>query len=400
VKLVVFTPLPPAATGVADYGAALLRALGNELPDWDVASLSSGEEVAGFTPPREPHVLMYHVGNSTHHDFLYPALFRHAGVLVLHDLVLHHARLFAHLSSEEVRAYKGDMGSVAKRDRARARLEAYRAEAIEANPSNGDDVARIALRIGGGRLLYDFPLYEHLVRRSRLTLVHGTTAREEVLERCPGAEVVRVRMGIPIPPIVSREEARRRLGLPRDGLVLASFGLVTPEKRISTALRALVRLSAAGVPATYYLVGGGVPHYDPLAEARALGIAESVRATGRVSEEDLHLYAFASDLCLNLRYPSAGETSATLLRLLACGRPVVVTDQLHVRDFPDTVVARSRLEGDEDGLYCDLLDLVRGEGRRRKLAEAARAFAVREASAEVMAKDYREALTGLVARGL
>jgi glycosyltransferase involved in cell wall biosynthesis len=392
VKLVVFTPLPPAETGIADYCAALLPALSTKLPDWEIEPVTE----ARVELPQEPHLVMYHVGNSTHHDFLYPALFRHPGVLVLHDLALHHARLYSHLKSEEVRTYQEDLGSVEKRDAARARLDEYRIEARQAYPEKGDDIARIALRIGGGRLLYDYPLYEHLVARCRLTLVHSTTAREEILDRCPGADVRRIRMGIPLPPIVSREEARKKLGLPREGLLLASFGLVTPEKRIPVALRALKRLKVAGVRATYALVGGAVPHYDPLAEARELEISDDVRVVGRVAEDDFSLYAFASDVCLNLRYPSAGETSATLLRLLACGRPVVVTDQCSARDFPDDVVARSRLEGDEDGLYCDLMDLLRAEGRRERLSESARRFVEREATVDVMAEDYRDALTALL----
>ncbi|HEY7818843.1 MAG TPA: glycosyltransferase, partial [Vicinamibacteria bacterium] len=279
----------------------------------------------------------------------------------------------------------------AKRSRARARLEEYRTEAGEAYPEVGAELSEIALRIGGGRLLYDYPFYEHLVRRSALTVVHTESAREEILSRCasfPAGRVRRIRMGTPRPPIVPRDEARRRLGLPAGALLLASFGLVTPEKRISTVLRALARLKAAGVRATYLLVGGAVPHYDPLAEARKLGVAEEVCLVGRVPEDEFRLHAFASDLCLNLRYPSAGETSATLLTLLACGRPVLLTDQVHVRDFPDAVVARSPLEGEADGLYCDLMDLIRCERRRRELGEAARRYAETEASPEAMAADY------------
>jgi glycosyltransferase involved in cell wall biosynthesis len=202
-------------------------------------------------------------------------------------------------------------------------------------------------------------------------------------------------MGVPLPPLLSRDEAREKLGLSRGELLLASFGLVTPEKRISVAIRALARLEAAGVAARYFLVGGSVPHYDPLQEARELGVANNVRPVGRVPEEEFRLYAFASDLCLNLRYPSAGETSATLLSLLACGRPVVVTDQILVRDLPDDVVARSSLEGDEDGLYCDLVDLIRSEKRRRELGERARRYAEREASPEAMVADYIAVLEAL-----
>lgn len=394
-KLVFFTPLPPAATGIADYSALLIRKLAARLPELAIHAVSTREEAEGFRPPPEPHVLFYQVGNSSHHDFLYPALLHHPGVLVLHDLVLHHARLLSHLESSEVRAYRDDISDSSKRERARQRLEEYRMEAREAYPAAGDDLAEIALRIGGGRLLYAYPLYEHLVRRSRLTLVHSESAREEVLSSCSGAEVRRVRMGVPLPPLLSRDEAREKLGLSRGELLLASFGLVTPEKRISVAIRALARLEAAGVAARYFLVGGSVPHYDPLQEARELGVANNVRPVGRVPEEEFRLYAFASDLCLNLRYPSAGETSATLLSLLACGRPVVVTDQILVRDLPDDVVARSSLEGDEDGLYCDLVDLIRSEKRRRELGERARRYAEREASPEAMVADYIAVLEAL-----
>ena len=285
-KLSVFTPLPPAPTGIADYAELLLRGLAGA-SDWEVETYCpSGAapqpfpilplEAAGTTG-----LAMYHVGNSEHHDFLYPFLFRRAGVLVLHDLVLHPARLNAYLQSPEVRAYRADIGNRDKRAMAFAQLEAYRDEVGEAYPDEGEAVAEIAIRMGGGRLLYAYPLYEHLVRRSLLTLVHGRAARDEIMERCPGANVRRVRMGIPLPESTSRDEARQRLGL-GDDLLLGSFGLVTPEKRIGMALRALARLRAGGVEARYVVVGGTLGHYDARAEAETLGVADAVHFAGRV----------------------------------------------------------------------------------------------------------------------
>jgi glycosyltransferase involved in cell wall biosynthesis len=194
-------------------------------------------------------------------------------------------------------------------------------------------------------------------------------------------------MGIEIPEAVDRKKARRRLGL-SSGLILASFGLVTPEKRIPTVLRCLKRMLLAGIDAEYLLVGDTVTHYDALAQARDLGVAHRVRWTGRVSEKDFRLYAFAADICLNLRYPSAGETSATLLRLLGAGRAVMVTDQVHHLDIPDDVVARVSLEGEEHGLYCDVMELVRQEKERRRLEENSRRFVVAEHSVDAMVDDY------------
>ena len=113
----------------------------------------------------------------------------------------------------------------------------------------------------------------------------------------------------PVFRITAQIQARRRLGL-GSGWILASFGLVTPEKRISMTLRCLKRLLDEGLDVRYILVGGTVPHYDALAEARQIGVASQVTLTGRVSAADFLLHAFASDMCLNLRYPSAGETVA------------------------------------------------------------------------------------------
>ena len=388
-KITFVTPMPPDPTGIADYSAVLVEALRERKPSWKVEVLGSKNKLSD-----EKCLFVHHVGNSSFHDFVYPLIFRHPDVLVLHDLVLHHARLLHYLESPEVRAYREDLASTEKRAKALAEIEAYRHEVATAYPETGETIASIAIHMGGGRLLYDYPLYEHLVKTCRLTLVHSESARDEVQARCPESLVRRIRMGVALPTPVDKSEARRKLGL-KGGLLLASFGLVTPEKRIITALRALKQLHNRGIAAHYVLVGGGVAHFDPLREARRLDIEDAVTLTGRVSEEELSLYAFAADLCLNLRYPTAGETSAMLLRLLACGRPVVVTDQVAMLELPERVVARSSLEGEEDGLYCDLMDLIGDEGRLAELGASARDFVNREHSLDAMVNDYVEAFESL-----
>ena len=396
-RVAMFSPLPPSPTGVADYSRLLLEGLAAKFPveaytsgaidstvDVPCYSWKEFEERQSVEPKAIP---LYQMGNSLHHDFIYPIAFRHPGVLVLHDLVLHHSRLAMYMKSPEVAEYRADMGNTAKQDRALEKLSEYTAEVEASYPLEGTEVAEIAIRMGGGRLLYEYPLYELLVKANKMVLVHSHPAREKLLESCPDSTVRVVRMGIELPELVSREEARQRLGLGEE-IILASFGLVTPEKRISFALRSLRRLLDEGVDARYILVGGTVPHYDAREEAEQLGIAEHIELTGRVEEQSFWLYAAAADLCLNLRYPTAGETSATLLRLLAAGRAVMVTDQVQALDFPDDVLARASLDGDEDGLFCDVIDLLRNPDRRRRLETSAKKHIETEHSPEVMLEDY------------
>ena len=270
-RVALFTPLPPTPTGIADYSHDLLKGLSSKNPEWIIEAITDAGEAEpslhvgvssanGFTLP--PQALpVYQMGNSSHHDFIYYFAYRHSGVLVLHDLVLHHSRLASYLNRPEIAAYRADMGSVEKRDRALARIAEYQAEVETAYPGQGTELAEVTVRTGGGRILYAYPLYELLVRTSKMTLVHSHSARRQIMESCPGRPVERVRMGIEIPAVVEREEARSRLNQ-GPGVILASFGLVTPEKRITTALKCVRRLLNEGVDVDYYLVGPTVSHFD------------------------------------------------------------------------------------------------------------------------------------------
>src|SRR5207248_1212001 len=78
----------------------------------------------------------------------------------------------------------------------------------------------------------------------------------------------------------------------------------------------------------------------PLAEAQ--GVAERGRLVGKVPMADLTAYAAASDVCVQLRYPTHGETSAALLRAMAAGAACVVSDEGWMAELPDRAVRKVR----------------------------------------------------------
>src|SRR5437667_10440748 len=83
VKVAYYSPLPPERSGIADYSALLLPALG-QLIDVEVVR-------RGRTRPIAADVALYHVGNDPEaHGWIVDALRRRPGVVVLHDFVLHH----------------------------------------------------------------------------------------------------------------------------------------------------------------------------------------------------------------------------------------------------------------------------------------------------------------------
>jgi glycosyltransferase involved in cell wall biosynthesis len=196
-------------------------------------------------------------------------------------------------------------------------------------------------------------------------------------------------MGVPLAPAIPREQARARLGLPPGALILASFGHINPYKRVEAALRAVKSLRAGRPDVRYLLVGSISPSYDVRAAIGRAGLEDSVTVTGYVERRVFEDYVAAADICLNLRHPTAGETSASLLRLLGAGKPTLVTASGSFAELPPGVAAQVDLDASEGDLileYCRLLaarpDLAGAMGAQ------ARAYVAREHTLDRAATSY------------
>ena len=126
--------------------------------------------------------------------------------------------------------------------------------------------------------------------------------------------------------------------------MLGSFGFQTPMKRTHVAIAALAGRELGDV---HLLVAGEVS--PTRLESLAREPASPTRARHRLPRRAaLEAAIAAADLCLNLRYPTAGETSASLLRLLAVGRPAVVSDYAQFADLPATASSQVPVGDGED----------------------------------------------------
>jgi hypothetical protein len=115
--------------------------------------------------------------------------------------------------------------------------------------------------------------------------------------------------------------------------------------------------------------------------------------TGFLDFDEFEAAITACDLCLNLRYPTAGETSASLLRVLALGRPAVVSDYAQFAELPGEVAVKVPLgEGEVVSLASAageaLADRVALEG----MGEAARDLVRRQHDPDRAARKFVEAL--------
>jgi len=328
----------------------------------------------------EGRLPLYQMGNNRYHEGVRELALRIPGVLTLHDVVLHHLLLDLTLGRDEFLPYceglAWDHGWMGEAVAMAKRWHAY-----------------------GEAPVFSFPAHRTLLLAQRGVLVHSAWAAGVVREECPEARVRAIPMGVPLPPPADPAAGRAlrlRLGLPEDAPVLGSFGFQTPIKRTETAIAAL---AAPGLERVHLLiVGEAAKVMDLEGEARRAGVAERVHVQGFLPYEDFAAAIAATDLCLNLRYPTAGETSASLLRVLAAGRPAVVSDFAQFADLPAAVAVKVPLAAERAeeaaSLAAELRRLLAAPERLHAMGEAAREHVRREhdpeRSAEAVVAACRE----------
>jgi glycosyltransferase involved in cell wall biosynthesis len=178
---------------------------------------------------------------------------------------------------------------------------------------------------------------------------------------------------------------------------VGSFGLLSHEKQIETVARAVARC-AAHLPRLRLLLVGGVPEPGSLSRLlESLGVAGRTILAGRVPWDELPLYMTLPDMVVQLRYPSAGETSGALLRLLAQGRPAIVSDIPNQADLPESAVTRADLVDEEGDVTRAILRLAASPSLRARMSLAARSFVAEFHSPEHTVAGYWEAIQRAIA---
>ncbi len=375
-SLALFTPLPPEKTGIAEYTEALLPYIaqafritvvtsGSYLPARRTRHLCKSLQVQCKTYEQfqseqfSYDLVAYQLGNSQAHDYMFDALHRYPGLVLLHDLVLYHGILYDCLHRQSADEFADEMHYAYGRE--------------------GRISAQSVLR--GGKDSSDaYPLIERVLDDALAVVVFNSYMEERVSQLSPEVMCTWIPLHTSCPPGFPRrfdpQSFRASLGL-ANVPVVATLGLFNPHNRLQTALLAFKRL-LDDCPEAVYLMVGEPPDRQQLSELVAsLGLEARVRFTGWVSSQDFERYVRIPDVAIQLRYPHAGSTCYNPIRLAAWGVPTIISRIEPMRDIPgDVMVAIDPTAKDEiEQVYTALRSLLLDKPEWARMSARATSFA-------------------------
>lgn len=323
------SPLPPVPSGVSDYAIELLFPLSEMAevrvirpPGIEPAGLPSSVGLAESFEGRLPgEILLLHLGNNPFHEWILPGCQMPGSVVVLHDLVLHHL-LVEHTA-------------------ARGEMEALESSLADEYGGAGRALAQ-ARQFGlRGRLdPFLFPALGSTLHEAAAFITHSRFGYSRMVDLFPDRPVRQIELSAADPGVIDRRALRLETGIGESEILLMHLGFLTREKGMETVLRSIAAARALGLPVHLVIVGGGQDSSEMEELVADLHLDAFVSRAGWLEKETMMRLPAAADLGIVLRQPSAGETSAAVLRFLAAGCPVGVIGSHQYLEWPQSVAPR------------------------------------------------------------
>jgi len=354
-QVVVFCPLPPKPNGIADYFSeqipyfsrttSVTVVLENEHPDpigiaANVSVLRLEEYMwrqAEFACV--PHI--YHVGNNPDTQYMLPVLLSKPGLVVVHDLNLH---------------YLVDLTNLAKGDK-----KGYELALTNNYGEAGKTIGRQLEQFGwkGQFMPHELMMNASIIMAAERILVH------------------------------SKYSADKIAALGHNQVCTVPHHFSPAARKYQPKLKMQYR-GELGPEFTYVLAGQCKPHeYDVHQDIADSGLADNVLVTGFLDEDAFFKYMLATDLIVNLRYPTGGESSGTLTRAMGMGLCCVVVNIGPFGELPEDCAVKLNWDEDfSDNLQNQLKRLIEDKQYRVTFGKNAQKWVERTHNIAVTTKAY------------
>jgi len=397
-KIAYVSPIPPQKSGIANYSDKLLSYLIKYF-DIDVYTNATIVECTylGISLKVYPYnklldnsdkydTIIYHFGNSEYHTYMYDLLLKCPGIVVLHDFYL--SGMMYYLSTHDSTKHT----------------------VFEENLlySHGTKGLSILKSKGLGYSILNYPLNKKIIDSASAIIIHSPYILQMIKNTYPNGVTTPVfsikHLKEIVPEIRNIEKVRlkEKLGFSKGDVLITSFGFITEFKLIHILINASEILCHGKykVPNIKIILAG-----DLIEDAYSVHLKELVKKykledviifTGYLSDKLYRQYLIITDVAVQLRSNTRGETSGAVLDCLSYGIPVILNSYATFNDYPDNVVIKISEQPDVDELGNVLFKLISNAKLRAIYSIEGKKYLKKYHVPEVIVKEYVDVINKTV----
>lgn len=382
-KIAYFSPLSPLKSGIVDYSEKELLPFLKQYCDIDIyiddkykptnKEILSDFKVYSYKKfpknAKKYDSILYQMGNNPLHEYMYDILQKYPGIVILHDLFIH--------------------GLIWNKTIAKGDQDGYIKKIEHMYGKNGEKDAKDALKTHNfTEIEFKYPFIKSILECSNGIIVHSMFGKKIVLNEKRDMDVKKINCPVISPHLAYTDSnsIRKKYGFGDQTIIIGIFGFMAPHKRIPTIMNVFKIFHDEFPDSALAFVGeDNIRLKDMIKEC---GIKSAIQ-TGFVPFETMYEYMQISDICVNLRYPTAGETSMTALRMMDMKKPIIVSNIGWLSEIPDKCCAKVDVDNFEEDLLLEYLRILAlNEKLRMKIGENARHYVEKQHNPEIIAKEY------------
>ena len=380
----------PLRTGIARYNTELIPHLTRY---YDVHVIVPQDGLDDVEPPRgvcgvhdfpwfEKNVgafdrIVYHIGNAPFHQYMFEAILKYPGIVVLHDFYLGHLLRGLEDGGRWNNIWTSSLYNA----------HGYSALKVRHDPAH----ASLAM--------WEFPANFFLFQQAQAIVAHSMESMrltEKFYGKGWAQRVREIALLRELPVRINRQAARAALGLAPDEFLVCSFGFINEVKCVHELMHAWIAADI-GVRRKARLVFVGTltggTYCDGAARlARMAPTRNPIAITGFAAPEDYVRYLEAADVAVQLRARSRGENSGAVIDCLAYGVPTIVNAHGSFRELPDDCVVKISDDVVVEELADAMIALADDQTRSEKLSQAAVAHIRSTCAPARVAFDYHDVI--------
>jgi glycosyltransferase involved in cell wall biosynthesis len=382
-RVAFFTPVSPQKTGISDYSEQAILPYLSKFCDIDIFIdknvqpsnnfLISNFKIFPYTDfpslKKKYDIAIYQMGNNPMHQFVHETLEKYPGIVVLHDIFLHGFLWNISLSKGDCKKYID--------------LFEY------CYGEKGVKIAQIAIETGVFPE-FEYPLIKKIIDNSLGVICHSEYGINQIMKENKESIVKKINQAYSVlnqESEINYDIIKTDLKLTKFFPIITSFGYIFPHKRFNIILKAFKKFLEHYPDAILILVGEDMMNIHQMIVDHAL--TKSVIQTGFASQSLAQHYLNISDFCINLRSPTAGETSRSVLQIMASQKPVIVSNVGWFSELPDDSCLKVNVdEFEEDTLLEYMVAITSNEKLKNAIGKKAREYVIKEHNPDKIAQDY------------